>query len=608
MLRKLLGSSLALCLSLFSNSWAAPASLPSPVARAAEIASLPDGQWLVAGDAGLVLLDASGQERARLAFRAESLDTRPLPQGALVAILDANTQESLILEANAGAGELRVLHRLPSPGFSLESLCLYRDSQRYDHLFLVGKDGRAEQWLLSGSVPRLLRHLALPPGSEHCRGDDARQRLLVSEASFGLWAYEVEREGVPERYLLAAAKPWGSLFGGAGPIAVLPSGLALLNGKGTRIGLWPADAGAAQQIKVRGGERLASWGKQLLLRDADGWRAVPVKLPAAREPATSLLPVLQATEQTEGVGRWGDAADDPAIWIHPHDAARSLVLGTNKKKGLLVYDLQGRQRQLLEVGRLNNVDVRQQVRLAGRSVDLAVATQRDENALALFEIDPEGLLRDVGRVPTDLQEIYGTCLYQPPEGGLEVIANDKDGRFIQYRLELRDGVYGGQPVRRFRVDSQPEGCVVDDRQGRLFVGEEDVGIWSLLARADASGKLTMVMPVGPRLVADVEGLALYHGEMASYLVASSQGDNSFVVIDARPPHAYRGAFRIGLNPDAGIDGVSETDGLEVTAANLGAPFTQGMLVVQDGYKHLPGGTQNFKYLPWRDVARALGLQ
>ena len=594
----------ALLLSLSQLAGATPV-LPAPVAQAAEIAALPDGQWLTAGDDGLALRDAGGRERARLVLRAEYLDSRPLAQGALVAVVDADTQEALIVEADAVRGQLRVAQRIPSPTLALEGLCLYRDGQRHDHLFLLGKDGQAEQWLLSGGAPRLLRRLALPPGSEHCRGDDARQRLLVSETGFGLWAYDAEGEGAPERQLLAAARPWGKLSGGAGALAVLPAGIALLDAGGARLHFWQGRA--ATRLKVGDGEALANWGDRLLLRDGDGWRVVPTKLAKARPAATPPLPVLQAVAQTDGVARQGDAADDPAIWIDPADPARSRVLGTNKKQGLLVYDLQGRQQQLLEAGRLNNVDVRQRVRLGGREVDLAVATQRDEKALALFEIDPDGRLRDVGRVATELREIYGTCLYQPPEGGLEVIANDKDGRFVQYRLELRDGVYAGQPVRRFRLASQPEGCVADDRHGRLFVGEEDVGIWSLPASAAAAAETVRVMAVGRRLVADVEGLALYHGEKASYLVASSQGNNSYVVLDAQPPHAYRGAFRIGLNPGAGIDGVSETDGLEVTARNLGGPYAAGMLVVQDGYKRLPDGTQNFKYLPWQDVARALGL-
>ena len=115
------------------------------------------------------------------------------------------------------------------------------------------------------------------------------------------------------------------------------------------------------------------------------------------------------------------------------------------------------------------------------------------------------------------------------------------------------------------------------------------------------------MQVGETLHADVEGLALYQSEASDYLVISSQGNDSYVVLDAEPPFALRGAFRVGLNAAAGIDGASETDGLEVTSANLGGPWNQGMLVVQDGRKRMPEQTQNFKFVPWAEVARTLGL-
>ena len=59
---------------------------------------------------------------------------------------------------------------------------------------------------------------------------------------------------------------------------------------------------------------------------------------------------------------------------------------------------------------------------------------------------------------------------------------------------------------------------------------------------------------------------------------------------------------------AGIDGTSETDGLDVTSANLGGAYAQGMLVIQDGYKRLPDGPQNFKYVAWEAVAKALQLE
>ena len=41
-------------------------------------------------------------------------------------------------------------------------------------------------------------------------------------------------------------------------------------------------------------------------------------------------------------------------------------------------------------------------------------------------------------------------------------------------------------------------------------------------------------------------------------------------------------FRIRTNVELGIDGASETDGLEVTTQSLGKGFEQGALVVQMG--------------------------
>ena len=97
--------------------------------------------------------------------------------------------------------------------------------------------------------------------------------------------------------------------------------------------------------------------------------------------------------------------------------------------------------------------------------------------------------------------------------------------------------------------------------------------------------------LGKALVADVEGLAIYQGRAGgpSYLVVSSQGNDSFLVLDAKPPYALRGGFRIGINAALGIDGVSETDGIEVTSADLGGIYAQGLMVVQDGHKRLPDG-------------------
>jgi 3-phytase len=284
-------------------------------------------------------------------------------------------------------------------------------------------------------------------------------------------------------------------------------------------------------------------------------------------------------------------------------------VGTDKQGGLLVYDLQGRQVQDLRAGRLNNVDLRTGFKLGASTVDLAVASNRDHNSLHFFAIDPEtGVLRDIGQTPTPLKSIYGLCLFKDTDTALHAFVNDKDGTFLQYRLSGASGKPGAELVRRFRTNTQPEGCVADDRNQRLYVGEEDVAVWTLDARADAPAELQQVIAAGEAVKADIEGLALYHGKVRDYLMISSQGDDSYVVLDAVAPYALRGRFRIGLNAALGIDGASETDGLDVTAANLGGPWREGMLVVQDGRKRMHEGNQNYKYVPWTSIADALGLE
>ena len=51
--------------------------------------------------------------------------------------------------------------------------------------------------------------------------------------------------------------------------------------------------------------------------------------------------LINASVETQPVATDGDAADDPAIWLHPSNPERSLVIGTNKQSGLTVYNLRG---------------------------------------------------------------------------------------------------------------------------------------------------------------------------------------------------------------------------------------------------------------------------
>lgn len=333
--------------------------------------------------------------------------------------------------------------------------------------------------------------------------------------------------------------------------------------------------------------------------------------------------VVHAASETTPVPSIEDAADDPAIWIHPRVPGESLVIGTDKGGGLATYRLDGTQVEYRADGRMNNVDIRQGVRFWGRDVDLVAASVRQEAAIALYLIDPDsGRLVPAGRIPTGLADAYGVCLFvSPGDRRVYALVNAQDGTILQFALSEQDPVSGpesaavspppailnGTEVRRFRVESQPEGMVCDDAHARLFVGEEAVGVWRFGAEPGDQRAPVLVAGAGGDgpLRPDVEGLAIIPTSMDDgWLIVSSQGNSRFVVYDRRPPHALRLVFEVG---DARIDGVSETDGIDATSAPLGAAFPRGIFVAQDGLNTGAGGeeNQNFKIVDWRDIERAL---
>lgn len=319
------------------------------------------------------------------------------------------------------------------------------------------------------------------------------------------------------------------------------------------------------------------------------------------------LPVYAALE-TAPVASSEDAADDPAIWIHPEDPSKSLILGTNKQLGLGVYDLEGNEVQFIERGRLNNVDLRQGVRIGNDIVTLAAATNRTEITLDIFIIEDSGRLDHIMAIPLSMVDPYGLCMGLDDEGGAHVFANSREFEYEHWHLNP-GFTLAPKLVASWHMNSGPEGCSVHDETQILYLGEEEFGVWMMPADGNRANEMTLLEANSEgHLTADVEGMDVYQGTSGElYLIVSSQGDNSFAVYDLNDSNRYRGSFRIADAEDGSLDGVQETDGLAVTSVTLSADFPMGMLVVQDGYNDLPTEHQNFKLVSWQAIAEVLDL-
>jgi len=322
-----------------------------------------------------------------------------------------------------------------------------------------------------------------------------------------------------------------------------------------------------------------------------------------RRPVGRVVPVVE----TEPVPSSGDAADDPAIWVHPADPTLSTILGTDKKRGLAVYDLSGRQLQFLPDGRLNNVDVRQGLQLGGLSVDLVTAGNRSDNSIAIYRVDRSTRkLENVAARKIITLPVYGSCMYRSGKTLRPYyFVNSKEGDVQQWELlALPGGKVDAKLVRAFSAGTRTEGCVADDRRGYLYLGLERMGIRRYGAEpTDGVGyRVVDTTRATGHLRADVEGLALYRkGGGGGYLIASSQGSSKFVVYRRDGDNAYVATFAIAAGD--GIDSVTHTDGIEVWGGYLGPAFPSGVFVAQDHENDR--GNQNFKLVPWHVIQQAL---
>ncbi|MHC9083831.1 phytase [Luteimonas sp. RIT-PG2_3] len=577
-------------------------------------------------------------------------------KATVLAAIDT-TDNSLRLFTLSGAKLTEVGARPLPLGFAGEGVCLFQSPlDGALNAFIVGDGGEVDQQILFPTAQgkldaRQVRRISLPSTLKQCVAD-ASGHVYASEEAVGIWRFNADPEADTGATVVDAPR--------LGHISEETGGLALYEGgAGSRwliasdtsagrlhlydrdnddayLGTFTVGASGAEEAIGEPGPLFASAGAlgrdfphgALLVTDEDGanYKAVAMhdvaaalKLPlvaAATTAPAKRVAAVTATVETVPAGSYGDAADDPAIWANPTDPARSLVIATDKKAGLYLYDMQGKVVQFLPDGKMNNVDLREDFALGGDKVVLVTASNRTDKSIAIYRLDTVARrLVNVadGVQPTGLGDPYGLCMYRSKASGdTYVFINGDDTRKRQWRLvDAGNGKVRAQHVRDMTFDSQTEGCVADDETGALYVNEEDVALWRMSAEADGGNDKTAVdrVDANPAVKDDLEGIGLYDlGGGRGYLVVSSQGNDTYAVYRREGKQEYLGSFAVVADPERGIDGISETDGLEVSSRNLGPGFEHGAMIAQDGRNVMPVENQNYKYVPWAAIARALGLE
>jgi hypothetical protein len=182
------------------------------------------------------------------------------------------------------------------------------------------------------------------------------------------------------------------------------------------------------------------------------------------------------------------------------------------------------------------------------------------------------------------QTNYGFSLYvSPTSGKYYAFSSTQNGVIEQFELMDASGQIGATLVRTWNMGEPvgpahiTEGSVCDDENAVVFFGEEDVAIWKFGAEPSDPTVGTQVAAVGDAsgIVADIEGLTLYYAANGEgYLIASSQGDDSYKIYQRKAPHAFVGSFTVA--------GARNTDGIDVTNVDLGPAFPNGAFLLHNG--------------------------
>lgn len=578
---------------------------------------------------------------------------------ALIVANDISTSELVTYTWDADKSALIDVSAPIALGMETEGLCLYRSSISQKIYAFVSGSGVLQQWELfdrDGRVHgRLTRTVPVGSGAAHCAVSDREGLVYFSQETVGVAAMNAEPESEAEIKYIDLATPHGRFTGDVKGVALYEHSdgsylivsdadvnllqfydtnshehvgtLSTVSGNGVDA-VQETEGLAATSVSVSAGLE----GGVIVMTDDDNeeentnfkivaWHDVTGALqlptltaydPTKDVPATVIT--VSPSAQTEPVTSFGDAADDPAIWVHPTNPALSVIIGTQKKRGINVYDMDGTMLQSRADGRINNTDVRYGFMLDGESIDIVTGSNRTHESISIWKMDmATRTLVEIadGIQPTEMGDPYGQCMYRSPVSGKYfVFINDTDGLVKQWQLlDAGNGKVSTELVREFHVGSQTEGCAADDETGALYIGEENVALWKYSAEPDGGEERTMIDNTDTgNIMADVEGVAVYYGaDGVGYLIASNQGADNYLVYERQGDNKFIGHFHVVADELTGIDGASETDGLDVTSANLGPAFPNGALIVQDGRNITPIDRQNFKMVPWERIATAIGL-
>ena len=301
--------------------------------------------------------------------------------------------------------------------------------------------------------------------------------------------------------------------------------------------------------------------------------------------------------------------DDPAIWIHPSDPSKSLVIGTDKEEGggIYVYNLEGKILQdkvVTGLHRPNNVDLAYGLMLAGNPTDFIMTTERNNEDIRAFSF-PDMKPIDNGGIPVfegeSDRDPMGISLYKrPTDGAIFAIVGRKSGPRDNYLWQYRVEDDGNGAIKltmersfgKYSGKKEIEAIAVDATLGYIYYSDEGVGIRKYYADPD-KGNEELALFGQWDFGQDHEGISIFElNKRKGYILVSDQQRNRFNIYPREgadgDPHQHELITSVELS-------TMESDGSEVTSQPLGPLFPNGLFVAMSSDK-------TFHFYDWKDIA------
>lgn len=304
-------------------------------------------------------------------------------------------------------------------------------------------------------------------------------------------------------------------------------------------------------------------------------------------------------------------SDDPAIWVHPADPSKSLIVGTDKNDpgGLYVYDLKGKiieGKTVSGLRRPNNVDIEYGLKLGGKNVDIAVTTERYAHRLRIYTlpdmtpVDGGGIEVFLGESGFEYRDPMGISIYKrPSDGAVFAIVGRKTGPVEQYlwQYHLEDNGVGeveATLVRKFGKycgTEEIEAIAVDDKLGYVYYSDEAVGIRKYYADPDA-GNEELALFGTEDFTEDREGISIYSTtDTEGFIIVSDQQADSFNFYprqgEAGAPHSHNLIKKVRV-------AANESDGSEASNVSFNNTFQNGLFVAMSADK-------TYHFYRWEDI-------